>query len=138
MIYIIYIFFFNFRMFLLLWKFFRPSLLPVSMTLITQESLISIWSIQVRRLILFFWMKIMKLYLGCSLNFLFRSRDSIELTYLLLVCYVVCNSTIAWNQLLFWKLTSSILVLANVFILDRVLNTVHVQESSWSQLPRRA
>ena len=87
-IYILYIFF-NFRMFLHLWKFFRPSLLPVSMTLITQESLISIWSIQVRRLILFFGMKIMKLYLGCSLNFLFRSRDSIELTYLLLVRYVI-------------------------------------------------
>ena len=40
--YMYIIYFFNFRMFLLLWKFFRPSLLPVSMTLITQESLISI------------------------------------------------------------------------------------------------
>ena len=39
---IYYIYIFNFRMFLRHWKFFRPSLLPVSMTLITQESLISI------------------------------------------------------------------------------------------------
>ena len=53
--FVYYYFFFNFRMFLLLWKFFRPSLLPVSMTLITQESLISIWSIQVRRLNLLFF-----------------------------------------------------------------------------------